>query len=44
MPDSLAVYETRIEEHQSVIYRNNAADFQMGVADVEAVITRATAR
>ena len=34
---SLAVYETRVEEHQSVIYRNNAADFQMSVADVEAV-------
>ena len=34
---SLAVYETRIEEHQSVIYRNNAADFQLTVADVEAV-------
>ncbi|WP_298914383.1 5-dehydro-2-deoxygluconokinase [uncultured Roseobacter sp.] len=34
---SLAVYETRIENHQSVIYRNNAADFQMSVADVEAV-------
>ncbi|MDJ0821582.1 MAG: 5-dehydro-2-deoxygluconokinase [Paracoccaceae bacterium] len=34
---SLAVYETRVEEHQSVIYRNNAADFQMTVADVEAV-------
>ncbi|MCY0095477.1 5-dehydro-2-deoxygluconokinase [Hoeflea ulvae] len=34
---SLAVYETRIEEHQSVIYRNNAADFQMDIADVEAV-------
>lgn len=34
---SLAVYETRIEEHQSVIYRNNAADFQMSVADVEAI-------
>ena len=34
---SLAVYETRIEQHQSVIYRNNAADFQMTVADVEAV-------
>ncbi len=34
---SLAVYETRIAEHQSVIYRNNAADFQMNVADVEAV-------
>lgn len=35
--NSLAVYETRVEEHQSVIYRNNAADFQMTVADVEAV-------
>ncbi len=34
---SLAVYETRIADHQSVIYRNNAADFQMTVADVEAV-------
>ncbi len=34
---SLAVYETRIEEHQSVIYRNNAADFQMNIQDVEAV-------
>ena len=34
---SLAVYETRVDEHQSVIYRNNAADFQMTVDDVEAV-------
>lgn len=34
---SLAIYETRINEHQSVIYRNNAADFQMSVADVEEV-------
>ncbi|MEM7296431.1 MAG: 5-dehydro-2-deoxygluconokinase [Pseudomonadota bacterium] len=34
---SLAVYETRVEDHQSVIYRNNAADFQMNIADVEAV-------
>ena len=34
---SLAVYETRIEEHQSVIYRNNAADFRMSIEDVEAV-------
>ncbi|MDC1397567.1 5-dehydro-2-deoxygluconokinase [Octadecabacter sp.] len=34
---SLAVYETRVEGHQSVIYRNNAADFQMTVADVEAL-------
>ncbi len=34
---SLAVYETRVDDHQSVIYRNNAADFQMTVEDVEAV-------
>lgn len=34
---SLAVYETRVEDHQSVIYRNNAADFQMNMADVEAL-------
>ena len=34
---SLAVYETRVENHQSVIYRNNAADFQMTIEDVEAV-------
>jgi 5-dehydro-2-deoxygluconokinase len=35
--NSLAVVETRIEDHQSVIYRNGAADFQMTIADVEAV-------
>lgn len=35
--NSLAVYESRVEGHQSVIYRNGAADFQMDVADVEAV-------
>ncbi len=34
---SLAVSETRLEEHQTVIYRNNAADFQMTVGDAEAV-------
>ena len=34
---SLALAETRIENHQSVIYRNGAADFQMNLADVEAV-------
>jgi 5-dehydro-2-deoxygluconokinase len=34
---SLAVYETRIANHQSVIYRNNAADFQMSLQDVESV-------
>ena len=35
--NSLAVIETRAEDCQSVIYRNGAADFQMSVADVEAV-------
>ena len=35
--NSLALAETRIENHQSVIYRNGAADFQMDIADVEAI-------
>jgi 5-dehydro-2-deoxygluconokinase len=35
--NSLAVVETTTEDHQSVIYRNGAADFEMNVADVEAV-------
>lgn len=35
--NSLAVVETRIEDHQSVIYRNGAADFEMTSEDVEAV-------
>lgn len=35
--NSLALYETRLEDHHSVIYRNGAADFQMSIADVEAV-------
>ncbi|NUB44962.1 5-dehydro-2-deoxygluconokinase [Fertoebacter nigrum] len=35
--NSLAVVETRLENCQSVIYRNGAADFEMTVADVEAV-------
>lgn len=35
--NSLAVVESRIEDHQSVIYRNGAADFEMTMADVEAV-------
>lgn len=35
--NSLAVVETRIEDCQSVIYRNNAADFAMTGADVEGV-------
>ena len=34
---SLAIVETRIEDHQSVIYRNGAADFQMTMEDVEKV-------
>jgi 5-dehydro-2-deoxygluconokinase len=35
--NSLAVVETRAENCQSVIYRNDAADFQMTEADVAAV-------
>lgn len=35
--NSLALYESRVEGHQSVIYRNGAADFEMTMADVEAV-------
>jgi 5-dehydro-2-deoxygluconokinase len=35
--NSLALAETRVENHQSVIYRNGAADFQMDTEDVEAV-------
>jgi len=34
---SLAVVESRTKDHQSVIYRNGAADFEMGVSDVEAI-------
>ncbi|HSG03035.1 MAG TPA: 5-dehydro-2-deoxygluconokinase [Marinobacterium sp.] len=34
---SLAVVESRVEDHQSVIYRNNAADFQMDQGDVESI-------
>ena len=34
---SLAIVETTIEDHQSVIYRNGAADFEMTEADVAAV-------
>ena len=36
--NSLAVVESRVDDHQSVIYRNGAADFEMTVADVEAII------
>ena len=35
--NSLALYESRVKGHQSVIYRNGAADFEMTVSDVEAV-------
>ena len=35
--NSLAVYESRVEDHQTVIYRNGAADFQMSEADVSEV-------
>jgi 5-dehydro-2-deoxygluconokinase len=35
--NSLAVYESRVAGHQSVIYRNGAADFQMDQSDVTAV-------
>ncbi|HJS07872.1 MAG TPA: PfkB family carbohydrate kinase, partial [Pirellulales bacterium] len=35
--NSLSVVETRLVDHQSVIYRNGAADFEMTVADVEGV-------
>lgn len=35
--NSLALYESRVQGHQSVIYRNHAADFEMTVQDVEAV-------
>lgn len=35
--NSLAVVESRMEDHQSVIYRNGAADFQMDHSDIDAV-------
>lgn len=34
---SLAVVETRAENCQSIIYRNNAADFQLSAAQVESI-------
>ena len=34
---SLAIVESRVEDHQSVIYRNNASDFQMDPSDIEAI-------
>ena len=35
--NSLAFYESVVEGHRNVIYRNGAADFQMDDSDVEAV-------
>lgn len=35
--NSLALTESRVEGHQTVIYRNGAADFRMDLSDVEAV-------
>lgn len=35
--NSLALYESRVQGHQSVIYRNGAADFEMTTDDVAAV-------
>jgi len=35
--NSLAVVESRVEDHQSVIYRNGAADFEMTIDDVSSV-------
>ncbi|MFK7992725.1 MAG: 5-dehydro-2-deoxygluconokinase [Granulosicoccus sp.] len=35
--NSLALSESRVEEHQTVIYRNGAADFQMTTDDVAAI-------
>jgi len=35
--NSLAVVESRVEDHQSVIYRNGAADFQMTTDDINQV-------
>ncbi|TVS02391.1 MAG: 5-dehydro-2-deoxygluconokinase [Rhodobacteraceae bacterium] len=32
--NTLAIVESRVEDHQSVIYRNGAADFEMTEADV----------
>jgi len=35
--NSLAVYESVVDDHRNVIYRNGAADFQMDSTDVSAV-------
>ena len=34
---SLAIYESTLDNFQNVIYRNNAADFQVEIADVDLV-------
>ena len=35
--NSLAVSESRVEDHQTVIYRNGAADFQMSTDDIDTI-------
>ena len=35
--NSIAIYESRVEDHQTVIYRNGAADFAMDESDIETV-------
>ena len=35
--NSLAVSESRVEQHQTVIYRNGAADFEMTKSDVDSI-------
>lgn len=35
--NSLAIVESRVEDHQSVIYRNGAADFEMTSDDVQSL-------
>jgi len=35
--NSLALSESRVQQHQTVIYRNSAADFAMDVSDVEGI-------
>ena len=35
--NSLAVSESRVKDHQTVIYRNGAADFQMSTDDIDTV-------